>query len=450
MSTNITNQQAGDSRNIYTPSELNREARLHLEAGFPVLWVSGEISNLASPASGHKYFSLKDSQAHIRCALFKQKARLVQADMRNGQQVLVKGRISLYEPRGDYQLIAEFVESAGEGLLRQQFEALKKKLASEGLFDEGRKQHLPAMPQTIGVITSPSGAAIQDFLQILQRRWPAAKVRIYPASVQGDKAPDELCNALQQAVSENQADVLVLTRGGGSLEDLWAFNDEALARQVADCPIPVVSAVGHEIDFSISDFVADVRAPTPSAAAELISPDQHSIKQQVQQQLRRLQQHFLWRLQQAQQQTDHLLTRLQRLHPSNQWQQQQQQLQQLEKRLQQAHPAKMLSQHQQQVDTLCGRLQQVMRNRLRETQQHVASLERALQAIGPQAVLERGYAVVMSRDSSSPEVLSQPEQLPADQAVTLQFANFQVAAVTTEAPTNIQLSEHVEDSDQNG
>ncbi len=450
MSTSITNQHAGDSRNIYTPSELNREARLHLEAGFPVLWVSGEISNLAAPASGHKYFSLKDSQAHIRCALFKQKARLVQADMRNGQQVLVKGRISLYEPRGDYQLIAEFVENAGEGMLRQQFEALKKKLASEGLFDENRKQSLPAMPQTIGVITSPSGAAIQDFLQILQRRWPAAKVRIYPASVQGDMAPDELRSALQLAISENQADVLVLTRGGGSLEDLWAFNDEELARQVADCPIPIVSAVGHEIDFSISDFVADIRAPTPSAAAELISPDQHSVKQQVQQQLRRLQQHFLWRLQQAQQQTDHLLARLQRLHPSNQWQQQQQQLQQLEKRLQQAHPAKMLTQHRQQMETLCGRLQQVIRHQLREAQQHVAALERALQAIGPQAVLERGYAVVMSRGNSMPEVLSQPQQLPAEQAVTLQFANFQVAAVTTEPPEKIQLSEHVEDSDSNG
>lgn len=420
---------------------------MHLEAGFPVLWVSGEVSNLARPASGHLYFSLKDSQAHIRCALFKQKARLIQTDMRNGQQVLVKGRISLYEPRGDYQLIAEFVESAGEGLLRQQFEALKKKLAGEGLFDEGHKQALPAMPQSIGVITSPSGAAIQDFLQILQRRWPLATVRIYSASVQGDKAPAELRKALQQAVSENQADVLVLTRGGGSLEDLWAFNDEALARQIADCPIPIVSAVGHEIDFSISDFVADVRAPTPSAAAELISPEQHSIKQQINQQLRRLQQHFLWRLQQAQQQTDHLLARLQRLHPANQWQQQQQQLLQLEKRLQQTHPAQMLARYQQQLETLSKRLQQAMQSGLRESQQRVTSLQRALQAVGPQAVLERGYAVVMSRDTLIPEVLSQPEQLAAEQAVTLQFANFQVAAVTTEAATNTQLSEHVEDSD---
>ncbi len=446
---NISDKPAGDSRNIYSPSELNREARLHLEAGFPVLWVSGEISNLARPASGHMYFSLKDAQAQIRCALFRQKARLIQADMRNGQQVLVRGKISLYEPRGDYQLIADFVETAGEGLLRQQFEALKKQLAAEGLFADSRKQTLPAMPHTIGVITSPSGAAIKDFMQVLQRRWPLAEVIIYPSSVQGEKAPAELLQALQQAQKDDRADVLVLTRGGGSLEDLWAFNDEQLARQIADCPIPVVSAVGHEIDFSISDFAADVRAPTPSAAAELVSPDQAGIKRQINHQLQRLQQLFLWRLQQAQQQTDHWLARLNRLHPARQLQQQREQLQQLEKRLQHNHPAQQLAGNAEQLKTLEQRLQLATNTRLQTARQQLNSLQRALQAVGPQAVLSRGYALVTAGtpDSLRPDVLTRPEQLPADQPVTLQFADFKVAAVTTAEPVITEPSEHDKNSD---
>ncbi len=422
---------------------------MHLEAGFPVLWVSGEISNLARPSSGHMYFSLKDARAQIRCALFRQKAMLVQADMQNGKQVLVRGRISLYEPRGDYQLIADFVETAGEGLLRQQFEALKKQLAGEGLFAESRKQALPPMPQTIGVITSPSGAAIKDFMQVLQRRWPMAEVIVYPSSVQGEKAPGELCKALQQAQNEARAEVLVLTRGGGSLEDLWAFNDEQLARLIADCSIPVVSAVGHEIDFSISDFAADARAPTPSAAAELISPDQHNVRQHINNQLHRLQQHFSWLLQQTQQQFDHWQARLQRLHPAQQLQLQQQQLLQLEKRLQHYHPANQLSRHNEHLDSLQKRLQHAIRAQLQTAQQQFISLQRALQSVGPESVLERGYALVMSRpaDTAAPEVLSTPKQFPAGLPVTLQFAGFKVAAATSDNPVIIESSTHVENSD---
>lgn len=423
--------------------------RLHLEAGFRVLWVSGEISNLARPASGHLYFSLKDTKAQIRCALFRQKAMLVQANMDNGQQVLVRGRISLYEPRGDYQLIADYVETAGEGLLRQQFEALKKQLAGEGLFDESRKQALPGMPQTVGVITSSSGAAIKDFMHVLQRRWPLASVVVYPSSVQGEKAPAELRQALAKAVAENTAEVLVLTRGGGSLEDLWAFNDEQLARDIAACPIPVVSAVGHEIDFSISDFAADVRAPTPSAAAEMISPDQHSVMQHIDAQLRRLRQHFTWRLQQAQQQADHLLARLQRLHPANQLQLQQQQLQQVEKRLQQTHPQRLLDTHHQQIRTLRQRLKQRIEQQLRDAGQRTDSLQRALQAVGPQAVLERGYAVVMAGDGNDHQVLSRMDQFNTGQRLTLQLADFQVPAETTGEPAAAALLNDTPDDDPN-
>ncbi len=360
---------------------------------------------------------------------------LVQANIANGQQVLVRGRISLYEPRGDFQFIADFVETAGEGLLRQQFEALKQQLASEGLFADERKHRLPRMPATIGVITSPSGAAIKDFRQVLQRRWPLARVIVYPSSVQGEQAPAELRQALQQAQHDNAVEVLVITRGGGSLEDLWAFNDEQLARMIAACPIPIVSAVGHEIDFSISDFVADVRAPTPSAAAELISPDQVSVSQHLQAQLRRLRQHFVWQLQQAQQHTDQLLARLQRQHPAHQLQLQRQQLRQLEKRLQQAHPARLLERHQERLREQRRRLRQAIAAGLNQRQHNLTNLHRALLAIGPQAVLERGYAVVLSDAATEPpQVLAKPAQLPAGRSVTLQFADFQVAARTTDEP----------------
>ena len=256
-----------------TVSQLNRQVKSLLEKGLGRLWVEGEISNIARPASGHLYFSLKDASAQIRCAFFRQRQRGPTIGLKNGDQVLAFGRVSLYEPRGDYQLIVEQVEPAGEGALKRQFEVLKKKLAAEGLFDEDRKQPLPELPERIGVITSPSGAAVRDVLTVLGRRFPSIPVVIYPAAVQGEAAPGELMRALETAVRRDECDVLIIGRGGGSLEDLWAFNDEGLARAIADSPIPVISAVGHEVDFTIADFVADVRAPTPSGAAELVVPD---------------------------------------------------------------------------------------------------------------------------------------------------------------------------------
>jgi exodeoxyribonuclease VII large subunit len=259
-------------RQVLAVSELNHLTREILEANFPLVWVEGEISNFARPSSGHMYFTLKDAAAQVRCAMFKMRNRLLPFQPKDGQHVVARARVSLYEPRGEFQLIVDHLEPAGEGLLRLQFEALKQKLAAEGLFDESLKKPLPPIPQRIGVVTSPTGAAIRDVLSVLKRRFPAIPILIYPTPVQGEKAPQEIINALGIANKRRECDVLVLCRGGGSLEDLWAFNDESLARIIAASDIPIVSGVGHEVDFTIADFVADARAATPSAAAELITP----------------------------------------------------------------------------------------------------------------------------------------------------------------------------------
>jgi exodeoxyribonuclease VII large subunit len=260
-------------REIFTISRLNREARMLLERGLGSVWLEGEISNLSRPGSGHWYFSLKDEAAQVRCAMFRTRNLLVRFPMRDGMHVLARGRVSLYEARGEFQVVVEHLEEAGEGLLRRRFEELKQKLLAEGLFDPRHKKPLPALPRRIGVITSPTGAAIRDILHILRRRFPAIPVLIYPVPVQGESAPREIAQALRLAGERAECDVLIVARGGGSLEDLWAFNDEGVARAMFDCPIPIVSGVGHEVDFTIADFVADERAPTPSGAAERVVPD---------------------------------------------------------------------------------------------------------------------------------------------------------------------------------
>jgi exodeoxyribonuclease VII large subunit len=264
---------ARPDRDIYTVSRLNREVRVLLERGFGSLWLEAEISNFAKPSSGHWYFSLKDAAAQVRCAMFRQRNMLCSFTARDGQKVLVRARIGLYEPRGEYQLLIDHMEDAGQGALKRQFEELSAKLAAEGLFASERKRPLPALPKRIGVITSPTGAALRDILHVLARRFPAIAVLIYPVAVQGAQASPEIVQALILAGQRGECDVLILARGGGSLEDLWAFNDERLARAIVASPIPVISGIGHEIDFTIADFAADVRAPTPSAAAELVVPD---------------------------------------------------------------------------------------------------------------------------------------------------------------------------------
>src|ERR1700721_1807464 len=260
-------------RDIYSVSRLNREVRILLERGFGSLWLEAEISNFARPSSGHWYFSLKDAAAQVRCAMFRQRNMLCAFTARDGHKVLVRARIGLYEPRGEYQLIVDHMEDAGLGALKRQFEELSARLSSEGLFAVERKRPLPRLPRRIGVITSPTGAAVRDILHVLARRFPAAAVLVYPVPVQGAQAAAEITAALELAGHRAECDVLILARGGGSLEDLWAFNDERLARAIVASPIPVITGIGHEIDFTIADFAADVRAPTPSAAAELVVPD---------------------------------------------------------------------------------------------------------------------------------------------------------------------------------
>ena len=322
-------QHENQAENIYSPSELNHEARLHLEAGFGRIWVEGELSNLSRPSSGHMYFSLKDDKAQVSCALFRSNTYGMGFTPENGMLVRARGRVSLYEARGNYQLIADSLVRSGEGLLRAKFELLKNNLAAEGLFDEAQKQPLPTYPTRIAVITSPSGAALRDILNVLQRRWPLAAVRVYGVPVQGDEAAPAIVNAMAAANKHQWAQVIVTGRGGGSLEDLWAFNEESVAREIFVSEIPVVSAVGHEIDFSISDFVADLRAPTPSAAAELISPDQRVLKQNLSALGQQLQQRCTYQLQRLSQKLDHLAHRLRQQHPGQRLQQHQKLLQQL-------------------------------------------------------------------------------------------------------------------------
>jgi exodeoxyribonuclease VII large subunit len=260
-------------RDIYTVSRLNREARGLLEAGLPSLWITGELSNLSRPASGHWYFTLKDEDAQVRCAMFRQRNLAVRETPRDGMQVMLRARVGLYEARGEFQLIVDHLEDAGEGELRRRFEALKLKLAAEGLFDAARKRALPRFPGRVGIVTSATGAALRDVLHVLARRFPAVSVLLYPVPVQGAGAAGEIAAMLALAGRRAEVDVLLLVRGGGSLEDLWAFNDEGLARAIAVLDLPVITGIGHEVDFTIADFVADVRAPTPSAAAELAVQD---------------------------------------------------------------------------------------------------------------------------------------------------------------------------------
>lgn len=403
---------------IYTVSRLNSEVRLTLELQFQQLWLVGEVSNFVAAASGHWYFSLKDQAAQVKVAMFKQANRHALVRPQNGQQVMIRARISVYEPRGEYQLLAEFIEPAGTGLLKQQFEQLKAKLAAEGLFAAERKKSLPTNPTRVGIITSPTGAAVRDIITVLARRAPGIELIIYPCQVQGDTAAQQLRTMLSIAIQRNEVDVLIIGRGGGSIEDLWCFNDEQLARALAACPIPTVSAVGHEIDFALTDFVADMRAATPSAAAELVSPDQsqHLITlQQLASRLTRAQRLYLQRLTPK---VTQLQQRLQQLHPQRRLEQQQQRLDELQLRLQRQmqqqlqlakrqhsylqqslqhlSPAKALKQQQQQLQQLTKRLQQAQQQQLTQSKHHLAQLSAQLNTVSPLATLARGYSVTFN------------------------------------------------------
>lgn len=448
----------GPETRVYRPAELNQEVRLHIEAGFPRLWLSGEISNLARPPSGHVYFTLKDPRAQIRCALFRGNAAGTGFRPENGMQVLVRGRLSLYEPRGDYQLIADGMLEAGAGALAQAFEALKKKLEGEGLFEPARKQALPRWPERISVVTSPSGAAIRDILQTLSKRWPRAKVRIYPSQVQGETAPAELVRALKAADGHGFGQVILLARGGGSLEDLWAFNDEALARAIHACATPVISGVGHETDFTIADFVADLRAPTPTAAAVAATPDGPELLRQLGRQESRLQRAIEQGLQQRMQRLDHAESRLRQKHPERRLDElsrrrtdldrraelaikrqldgQQRRLQGLESRLQARHPGRQLEQLELQVRGLGNRLERAARQSIERRRQQLGAVARSLNNVSPLAVLERGYAVVRNPDG---QAMTQRDQFKKGREINILMDAFEVDAEILAAPRDASL-----------
>lgn len=410
-----------DSESIYSVSELNRETKRLLANHFRTVQVQGEISNLSLPSSGHYYFTLKDAQAQVRCAMFRGQQQRLRFKPANGDSVIATAQVSLYEPRGDYQLVVEHLAEAGDGALRLAFERLKQKLLTEGLFDQERKKPLPSLPERIGVITSPSGAAIHDILSVLKRRFPAIPVLIYPVAVQGDTAKFEISAALAKANRDPQVDVLILARGGGSLEDLWAFNEEIVARAIVDSKIPVISAVGHEVDFSIADFVADLRAATPSAAAERVVPDatillgafasfEHQMQRLMQQKLLRQRQQLEW-----------LEKALRSQHPGQKLQRNAQRLDELELRLRHAmlnrlaharqqaaireqrlygnQPLAAIKSQQRQLQFFRQRLQTAVKAKIKMLNSQHAAAAQTLHAVSPLATLERGYAIVQHHSS---------------------------------------------------
>lgn len=408
---------AAPPRNVLTISQLNAQARVLLERGLGSVWLEGEVSNLSRPASGHWYFSLKDAGAQVRCAMFRTRAMLVRFPVRDGARVLARGRVSLYEARGEFQVVVEHLEEAGEGALRRRFEELKRKLAAEGLFDSARKRRPPTLPRRVGVVTSGTGAALRDILHILRRRFRAVPVLVYPCAVQGDSAPREIVEALRIAGQRAECDVLIVARGGGSLEDLMAFNDEAVARAIAASPIPVISGVGHETDFTIADFVADERAPTPSGAAERAVPDSAEFLRALAALERNLAGAMRRKLRTLGQAL-HLQQRgLARAHPGARLRQHAQRLDELDLRLRRAMSGRLGRSHDRldrarallarsspgrRLVTLRLRLERAakqlplcMQRRLVEAREDFERAARTLHAVSPLATLERGYAIVL-------------------------------------------------------
>lgn len=358
---------SGREQQVFTVTRLNSAVRMILEQDLGLVWLTGELSNLAMPSSGHWYFSLKDMSAQVHCAMFKGNNRRVAFRPQDGMQVLVQARVSLYEPRGDYQLIIESMQPAGDGVLALRFEELKRRLGAEGLFDESRKRPLPREPRAVGLVTSATGAALHDMLTVLKRRAPDLPVFIYPTQVQGSAAISQIVAAIAKANQRAEVDVLIVGRGGGSLEDLWCFNEEAVARAIAHSAIPVISAVGHEVDVTISDFAADLRAPTPSAAAELVAPDNQARIQR----LAHLKQRLLQAMNRQQTAARHDFILLQ-------------------KRLDHQDPKRRLEQQSQRLDELSTRLQQLLRQRLHQGERRLANLELRLQGKSPERLLAAG------------------------------------------------------------
>ena len=422
---------------IFTVSRLNQTVRLLLEHEIGQVWISGEISNFTQPASGHWYFTLKDDNAQVRCAMFRNSNRRVTFRPQHGQQVLVRANITLYEPRGDYQIIVESMQPAGEGLLQQKYEQLKAKLQAEGLFDQQYKKPLPSPAHCVGVITSKTGAALHDILHVLKRRDPSLPVIIYPTAVQGDDAPGQIVRAIELANKRNECDVLIVGRGGGSLEDLWSFNDERVARAIFASRIPVVSAVGHETDVTIADFIADLRAPTPSAAAEMVSRNQQELLRQIQSVQQRLGMAMDYFLANRTRRLTLLHHRLQQQHPQLRLARQQTALERLQQRmnlaidsqikrtnkrqvrllqrLNQQNPQPRIHRVQSRIQHLEHRLAEHVHSRLSAMRERFGNAVTHLEAVSPLSTLARGYSVTTVTDG---KVLKKVKQVKTGDVMT--------------------------------
>ena len=379
---------------IISVAELNRRAPEFIEAGFPLLWVAGEISNFTRAASGHCYFSLKDATAQVRCVFFRHKAALIDWKPENGMQVEVRALPTLYEARGDFQLTVEGMRRSGLGALFEAFERLKRKLEREGLFDSSRRKPIPEFPRSVGVVTSPKAAALGDVLTTLARRMPGIRVVLYPTPVQGEGAGAKIAQAIRAASARMEVDVLIVCRGGGSMEDLWAFNEEIVARAIVDCAMPVVSGVGHETDFTIADFVADARAPTPTAAAELVSPNRVELLVRLGVLAARLSRDLERALNTRMQHLDYLGKRL-------------------------VHPGERIDAQIARQRELRLRLQHGQARLLRQHDAMLLKMKAGLAHLNPQAVLERGYSIV---EKSGGQIVRSVEHIVAGESLRLTFA----------------------------
>lgn len=437
-------------RRVYTVSELNGRIRAVL-AAFDEVFVAGEISGTRMAASGHYYFTLKDGESQLKCACFRMSARYLKFKPQDGVAVIARGRLDIYDARSEYQLVVEYLEPKGYGALQFAFEQLKKKLASEGLFDPARKRPIPRLPRRIGIVTSPAGAVIQDMLHILERRFPGLHIRLYPAQVQGEGSVEQVCRGLRYFSESGWAEVVILARGGGSLEDLWTFNDEEVARAIAACAVPVISAVGHETDFTIADFVADLRAPTPSAAAELVICTREQLREGVEGCRRRLEQAMRYRMSVAarrlhEQGIDRAVTLLHRRvgrsiqrtddlqrclaesvrehlrRAADRWRTLDGALRRLDLRLR-------LAESRRRLEALLAASSRSMDSQLASRKGALGLLSVRLQALSPLNVLERGYAIVQLQDGT---VVRRSEEAPPGSDLSIRVASGRLAARVTE------------------
>jgi len=435
--------------NVYQVSQLTDEMRRLMEVSYPEIWIEGELSSLSAPASGHLYFSLKDERSQLRCAMFKGRASISRYRPKAGDLVRVRAKISVYSARGDLQCIVQHIEEAGEGLLQRRFEELKASLNQQGLFDQANKKQIPAFAKHIGIVTSPSGAAVRDIVSTLKRRCPGIPITIYPAVVQGDSAVNSIVQAMRDAAQHQQCDVLLLSRGGGSLEDLWCFNHELLAREIYNYPIPIVCGVGHEVDVTIADLVADLRAPTPTAAAELVSPNTEQLLNQLTSLAFRLPRSFERLIQRRSQQVD--FSGRQLIHPRQQLERNKAKIEQaagrlqslvssnlrqsalasdnLTKRLEYQNPKKLIDSKTRDIETISQRMKNATTVKLERTKRSTEHIASQLHLVSPLATLDRGFAIARDDNKS---ILRSTAQVRSDDSIDLQLSDGKLACKVIE------------------